>query len=63
MVHGGFRHDRRRDVGRDLHFGPRLGRRRLVFLHADGRGLHGGAADCGFRPDSHVLPPAGRLAL
>ena len=21
-------------------------------LHADGRGLHGGAADCGFRPDS-----------
>ena len=63
VVHGGFRHDRRRDVGRDFHFGSRLRGRRLVFLHADGRGFHGGAAGCGFRPHSHVLPPACGLTL
>ena len=63
VVHGRLRHDRRRHVGRDVHLRSRLGRRRRLFLHADGRGLHGRTADRRFRADSHVLPPEGGVAL
>ena len=63
VVHGLVRHDRRRHVGRDFHLGPRVRRRRLLLLHADGRGLHGRAADRRFPADSDLLPAAGRLAL
>ena len=63
VVHGGLRHDRRRDVGRHVHLRSGLRGRRFVLLHADGRGFHGGAARRGFRADPHVLPPAGGLAL
>ena len=63
VVHGGLCDDRGGDVGRYVHFGPGFCGRRLLLLHADGRGLYGGPAHRGLRPDPDVLPPAGCLAL
>ena len=63
VVHGGFCDGRRSHLGRDVHLGSGIRGRRLVLLHADGRGIHRGAAARGLPADPHVLPPEGRLAL
>ena len=55
MVYGRSGHDRRSHIGRDLHFGARIGGRRLLLLHADGVGIHGRADGCRLRADPALL--------
>ena len=48
-----------RHVGRDLPLGTGVGGGRLLLLHADGAGLHGGAARRRLPPCPSLLPHAG----